>query len=147
MRIPEAVLGMTVTGNDPQHDQAYLGAITYACGYVGMTAQRDPTEPTLGSGQSLDFELPHGLPQALRQLREQDKLRSVLGERFVDVYRAIKDQEHLEVMTVISPWEREHLLLHVQFSFAVSANVPFLRAVFPTSEWILLSCFVMAQSS
>jgi glutamine synthetase len=57
--------------------------------------------------------VPQGLPEALRLLRGEDKLRSVLGERFVDVYAAIKDQEHLEFMTVISPWEREHLLLHV----------------------------------
>ena len=42
-----------------------------------------------------------------------DKLRTVLGDRFVDVYAAIKDLEHQEFMTVISPWEREHLLLHV----------------------------------
>ncbi|MES2318365.1 MAG: hypothetical protein V4631_12830 [Pseudomonadota bacterium] len=53
------------------------------------------------------------MPQALRLLRADDKLRAVLGERFVDVYAAIKDQEHREFMTVISPWEREHLLLHV----------------------------------
>jgi glutamine synthetase len=49
----------------------------------------------------------------LQALRADDKLRSVLGERFIDVYSAIKDLEHQEFMTVISPWEREHLLLHV----------------------------------
>ena len=41
------------------------------------------------------------------------RLREVLGERFIDVYSAIKELEHQEFMTVISPWEREHLLLHV----------------------------------
>lgn len=46
-------------------------------------------------------------------LRAEDKLAEVLGQRFVDMYAAIKEQEHLEFMTVISPWEREHLLLHV----------------------------------
>jgi glutamine synthetase len=29
------------------------------------------------------------------------------------VYAEIKDLEHEEFMRVISPWEREHLLLHV----------------------------------
>jgi len=53
------------------------------------------------------------LPEALQTLRAEDKLRTVLGERFIDVYAAIKDLEHQEFMTVISPWEREHLLLHV----------------------------------
>ena len=88
-------------------------AVTLACGYLGMTGQLDPTPATTGSAHALDFELPQGLPEALRLLRAEDKLRAVLGERFVDVYAAIKDQEHLEYMTVISPWEREHLLLHV----------------------------------
>ena len=44
---------------------------------------------------------------------QEASLREVLGERFIDVYSAIKELEHQEFMTVISPWEREHLLLHV----------------------------------
>jgi glutamine synthetase len=88
-------------------------AVTLACGYLGMTGQLDPSPITEGSARQIDFELPQGLPEALKLLRAEDKLREVLGERFVDVYAAIKDQEHLEFMTVISPWEREHLLLHV----------------------------------
>ncbi|MDQ1834286.1 glutamine synthetase family protein [Massilia scottii] len=88
-------------------------AVTLACGYLGMTEEVEPSPMTVGSAHALDFELPQGLPQALHLLRGEDKLREVLGERFVDVYAAIKDQEHLEFMTVISPWEREHLLLHV----------------------------------
>jgi glutamine synthetase len=61
----------------------------------------------------MKFELPQGLSEALQALRAEDKLRSVLGGRFIDVYSAIKDLELQEFMTVISPWEREHLLLHV----------------------------------
>jgi glutamine synthetase len=37
----------------------------------------------------------------------------VLGKEFLTVYTEIKDLEHEEFMRVISPWEREHLLLHV----------------------------------
>jgi glutamine synthetase len=88
-------------------------AVTLACGYLGMTERLEPAQATTGSAQDVDFELPQGLPEALRLLRGEDKLRAALGQRFVDVYAAIKDQEHLEFMTVISPWEREHLLLHV----------------------------------
>ncbi len=88
-------------------------AVTLACGYLGMTEQLDPTDATGTSAQHLDFELPQGLPEALKLLRAEDKLAAVLGQRFVDVYAAIKEQEHMEFMTVISPWEREHLLLHV----------------------------------
>ncbi|HEY5799892.1 MAG TPA: glutamine synthetase family protein [Burkholderiaceae bacterium] len=88
-------------------------AVTLACGYLGMTERLEPTPMTTGSAYELDFELPQGLPQALELLRAEEKLRFVLGDRFIDVYAAIKDVEHAEFMRVISPWEREHLLLHV----------------------------------
>jgi glutamine synthetase len=88
-------------------------AVTLACGYLGLTEQIEPTQMMEGSAYDMPFELPQGLPEALAKLRAEDKLRTVLGERFIDVYSAIKDLEHQEFMTVISPWEREHLLLHV----------------------------------
>jgi glutamine synthetase len=88
-------------------------AVTLACGYLGMTEQVEPTNPTSGSAYDMKYELPQGLPEALRALRAEEKLHQVLGERFIDVYAAVKDLEHQEFMRVISPWEREHLLLHV----------------------------------
>jgi glutamine synthetase len=88
-------------------------AVTLACGYLGMIEHLEPTQAMVGSAYDLPFELPQGLPEALHILRKEEKLRSVLGDRFIDVYAAIKELEHLEFMTVISPWEREHLLLHV----------------------------------
>jgi len=88
-------------------------AVTLACGYLGMIDQVEPTPMTVDSAYDLKIELPQGLPEALQLLRAEDKLRTVLGDRFIDVYAAIKDLEHQEFMTVISPWEREHLLLHV----------------------------------
>ncbi len=115
-RVPEAPpherhIENRVVGADAN---PYLAlALTFACGYLGMTEKLEPSAPATGSAQALDFELPSSLPSALSMLRAEDKLREVLGERFVDVYCAIKDQEHLEFMTVISPWEREHLLLLV----------------------------------
>ncbi|OFA02400.1 glutamine synthetase family protein [Duganella sp. HH101] len=88
-------------------------AVTLACGYLGLVDQLEPTAMTTGSAYDHLYELPQGLPQALELLRREDRLRDVLGERFIDVYTAIKELEHQEFMTVISPWEREHLLLHV----------------------------------
>ena len=88
-------------------------AVTLACGYLGMTEQIEPSQMVEGSAYDMPVELPQGLPEALTLLRGEDRLRDVLGERFIDVYAAIKDLEHQEFMTVISPWEREHLLLHV----------------------------------
>jgi glutamine synthetase len=88
-------------------------AVTLACGYLGMVEALEPTPITEGSAYDLKFELPQGLPEAQRLQRFEDRIREVLGERFIDVYTAIKELEHQEFMTVISPWEREHLLLHV----------------------------------
>ncbi len=88
-------------------------AVTLACGYLGMTGQVEPSAPTAGSAYDMKYELPQGLPEALRALRAEAPLHQVLGERFIDVYAAVKELEHQEFMRVISPWEREHLLLHV----------------------------------
>ena len=41
------------------------------------------------------------------------KMREVLGEEFARVYMAVKGLENSEFLQVISPWEREHLLLNV----------------------------------
>ena len=40
-------------------------------------------------------------------------LHAALGKEFITVYTEVKEIEHEEFMKVISPWEREHLLLHV----------------------------------
>ena len=88
-------------------------AVTLACGYLGMIDALEPTAIVEGSAYKMPVELPQGLPEALSLLRNEARLREVLGDRFIDVYSAIKELEHQEFMTVISPWEREHLLLHV----------------------------------
>jgi glutamine synthetase len=88
-------------------------AVTLACGYLGMVDALEPTPIVEGSAYKMPVELPQGLPEALHHLRNETRLREVLGDRFIDVYSAIKELEHQEFMTVISPWEREHLLLHV----------------------------------
>jgi glutamine synthetase len=47
-------------------------------------------------------------------LLEEDKaLCAVLGEEFIKVYVSVKRNEYKEFLQVISPWERQHLLLNV----------------------------------
>jgi glutamine synthetase len=72
-----------------------------------------PTEVTTGSAYAHDYQLPRGLSEALKELEATEALKEVLGRNFVDVYLAVKETEHDEFMRVISPWEREHLLMHV----------------------------------
>ena len=44
---------------------------------------------------------------------ECEELVEIFGKRFVATYRAIKQAEFETFMQVISPWEREYLLLNV----------------------------------
>ena len=54
-----------------------------------------------------------GVVDRLRSTKEADKLREILGSAFVSTYAAIKKAEFETFMEVISPWEREFLLLNV----------------------------------
>ncbi|MFM2053218.1 MAG: hypothetical protein RL456_1255 [Pseudomonadota bacterium] len=88
-------------------------AATLACGYLGMKNRIEPTPECKGDAYLGDYQLPRSLGEALEKLRAEKDLAAVLGEAFVTVYTEVKEIEYAEFMKVISPWEREHLLLHV----------------------------------
>jgi glutamine synthetase len=88
-------------------------AATLACGYLGMKNRIEPTPECKGDAYLGEYALPRSLGEAVMMLRDEKDLADVLGKSFVTVYTEIKDVEHAEFMKVISPWEREHLLLHV----------------------------------
>jgi glutamine synthetase len=88
-------------------------AATLACGYLGIKNRIEPTPECKGDAYLGDYQLPRSLGEALEKLRNEKALAEVLGEAFVTVYTEIKEIEYAEFMKVISPWEREHLLLHV----------------------------------
>lgn len=88
-------------------------AATLACGYLGMKNRVEPTPECKGDAYLGDYQLPRSLGEALEKLRAERDLASVLGESFITVYTEVKEIEYAEFMKVISPWEREHLLLHV----------------------------------
>jgi glutamine synthetase len=72
-----------------------------------------PSEESGGNAYNAQRDLPRSLSDALQNLATAPALAEVLGERFVTIYRLVKELEYDEFMTVISSWEREHLLLHV----------------------------------
>jgi glutamine synthetase len=88
-------------------------AATLACGYLGMVNKLEPLPEYKGSAYESDFQLPRGLHEALTEMRAATALHEIMGKRFVTLYAAVKEEEYAEFMKVISPWEREHLLLHV----------------------------------
>ena len=54
-----------------------------------------------------------GLLEAVDLFEADEDLRAMLGSSFVSTYAAIKRAEFETFMEVISPWEREFLLLNV----------------------------------
>ena len=88
-------------------------AATLACGYLGLKHRIEPSAECKGDAYLGDYQLPRSLGEALGLLRNDKELAEVLGPSFVTVYTEIKEIEYAEFMKVISPWEREHLLLHV----------------------------------
>ena len=88
-------------------------AASLAAGYLGMTEELEATSPIETDAKSRDYELPRGLLEAVAELEECDPIRQVMGSSFVTAFAAIKKQEYETYMRVISPWEREYLLLNV----------------------------------
>ncbi|HMQ39985.1 MAG TPA: glutamine synthetase family protein [Paracoccus sp. (in: a-proteobacteria)] len=92
----------------------YLGiAASLACGYLGLIEAKEPRPECLGDAYISEDELPLTLGDALDIMSESAPMREVLGSEFVDVYESVKRNEYKEFLQVISPWEREHLLLNV----------------------------------
>ncbi|MEZ5752986.1 MAG: glutamine synthetase family protein [Paracoccaceae bacterium] len=92
----------------------YLGiAASLACGYLGLKEGRDPRPECRVNAYMGEDELPLNLSDALDLLEEDSALIDVLGPDFVALYVAVKRHEYKEFQQVISPWEREHLLMNV----------------------------------
>ncbi|WP_343563938.1 glutamine synthetase family protein [Kiloniella sp. b19] len=88
-------------------------AASLACGYLGIVEKLKPRKECTGIAYDADYTLPRSLLEALNLLDECPALEETLGKDFTDVYKIIKRHEFEEFMAVISPWEREHLLLTV----------------------------------
>ena len=88
-------------------------AASLACGLLGIEQRIEPSAECKGDAYLGDFQLPRSLGEALALLRAETDLHRALGASFITVYTEVKEIEYAEFMKVISPWEREHLLLHV----------------------------------
>jgi glutamine synthetase len=105
-RIENRVVGMDCN--------PYLAlAASLACGYLGMKAKLKPREAVAGEAYHRPRALPRDLLAALDHFEECPEITSVLGEAFCNLYKAIKRDEVETFLRVISPWERDHLLLNV----------------------------------
>jgi glutamine synthetase len=88
-------------------------AATLASGYLGMKQGLTPSEPLLDGGDDDTVAVARTLEEGLRGLLSTPQLVEIFGELFLQAYAAVKLNEFEEFNRVISPWEREHLLLNV----------------------------------
>lgn len=92
----------------------YLGiAVSLACGYLGMKNNIRAQPQFRGDAYEGEGDVPRVLGEALDLFDQAEELHEVLGPEFARVYSIVKRAEYDEFLQVISPWEREHLLLNV----------------------------------
>jgi len=92
----------------------YLGiALSLACGYLGLINEERPRKQFKGDAYEGDGDIPQVMGQALDLFDGATELHEVLGPDFARVYSIVKRAEYEEFLQVISPWEREHLLMNV----------------------------------
>jgi len=88
-------------------------AASLACGLIGIQQKIRPDSPVGTTANEDEIDLPRGLLEAVDLFENDEQLKAMLGVTFVATYAAIKKAEFETYMEVISPWEREYLLLNV----------------------------------
>lgn len=88
-------------------------AASLACGLIGITNKIKAEPPVLTTANADEIDLPRSLLEAVDLFEGDEELGAILGKSFAATYAAIKRAEFETFMEVISPWEREYLLLNV----------------------------------
>ena len=92
----------------------YLGiAASLACGLLGLIEEERPDKQFKGDAYDGEEDIPRTLGEALNIFEEATDLHDILHPEFARVYAIVKRAEYEEFLQVISPWEREHLLMNV----------------------------------
>ncbi|MBC8130217.1 MAG: glutamine synthetase [Rhizobiaceae bacterium] len=116
-RVPTSdASGRRVENRLPSSDaNPYLAlAASLACGYLGMVGALEPGQPTdRTANEDGEISLPRGLLEAVAAFEAEPDFHEVFSREFVGTYAGIKRGEFETFMQVISPWEREFLLLNV----------------------------------
>jgi glutamine synthetase len=115
-RVPRSEpAGRRIENRIPSSDaNPYLAlAASLACGLIGMQRKELPDQPVGIAANEDEIELPRGLLEAVELFEQDAALTELLGQSFTSTYAAIKRTEFETFMEVISPWEREFLLLNV----------------------------------
>ncbi len=116
LRVPESTpASMRVENRIASADvNPYIAiATSLACGYLGMKQGLRASEPVRSNAYEQPTQLSRHWYGSLQRLAACQPLRDIMGEQFIDVYVAVKEIEFDNFLNVITPWEREHLLLKV----------------------------------
>ncbi|MFD2236817.1 glutamine synthetase family protein [Aureimonas populi] len=116
-RVPTSdAAGRRVENRLPSSDaNPYLAlAGSLASGWLGMANGLEPDQPTDRTvNEDGVISLPRGLLEAVAAFEGEACFHDVFSREFVGTFSGIKRGEHETFMQVISPWEREFLLLNV----------------------------------
>lgn len=88
-------------------------AASLACGFLGLMERREPREQYVGDAYHSADGIPESLSHALDLLKDSSAIQDIMGRDFCRIYAGVKRAENDAYLQVISPWEREHLLLNV----------------------------------
>lgn len=87
-------------------------AASLAAGLYGMQQQLQPGAEAIGTvfdQEGSGPELPRTLESALAAMRHSTRVRSLLGDEFVDAFVAVKEVELDSFLAEVTPWERRFL--------------------------------------
>jgi glutamine synthetase len=88
-------------------------AATLACGFLGIEEGLKADDPIEGSAYDIPFSLHRHIYASIDALKHSDVMRKTLGDEFVTLYCALKEHEYREFQSIVTPWEREVLMLNV----------------------------------
>ena len=88
-------------------------AATLACGLLGIEEGLKADDPIEGSAYDIPFSLHRHIFASIDALKHSDVMRKTLGDEFVTLYCALKEHEYREFQSIVTPWEREVLMLNV----------------------------------
>ena len=80
--------------------------------WLGLEEEKMPNKPKIKSLEGV-ATLPRNLDIALDMLEKSSAMQKTLGKRFVKLFGEVKRTEAEAFLDVISPWERQYLLLNV----------------------------------
>jgi glutamine synthetase len=114
LRVPKSDRhGRRVENRLPGADaNPYLAiAATLLAGWIGVEERAERSPEAFGNVYLAESNLPSTMIQSLERLAACAPVRSVIGEEFFQTFLRVKQRELDAFESVVTAWEREHLLL------------------------------------